>query len=240
MGNIEIIGIVFGSSAFIVIILIIAFRWLGININRCWKSKTKKMYMPNDINKMTHDFNRNDETKVSKSMNSYSISSQIWNSERALSLISNNTVDTFDNFNESIANNAKPISVQLKPNLKHMTICNNQILNSYDNNILDENQLDVSFIQQNYGKLQLEINYNAYEILYSRILKLIKLIVNKNFYIYRFEQYLEIQIVQAKDVKQMFAELDKIENQTMLKNSCCYLVVWVNNDYVNRQKSEVR
>ena len=44
---------------------------------------------------------------------------------------------------------------------------------------------------------------------------------------------------EAKDVKQMFAELNKMENQTMLKNSCCYLVVWVNNDYVNRQKSEV-
>ena len=134
MGNIEIISIVFGISALIVVILILVFRWLGIKVNYCCFNK-EKIYTVHDFLKLKNNSNKNDSNFT-----------QIWNSESALSVLSTNTFDTIINFD----NDTTTHNIQSKPNLKAMTPC------------LDEKLLKIEFNNADIGKLEIELNYNPY------------------------------------------------------------------------------
>ena len=143
MGNVEIISIVFGFSALIMILLIFVFRWLGIRSDNCCFTK-KNLYMIDVLNKPKRDKN-NSVRKSDLDFNS------IWNSQRSLSIMSSNTMDTML-YLENDAN----VNMQLIPNLKPMTPCHNERLN-------DDSSLNKEFItNKNHGFLEIELNYNPY------------------------------------------------------------------------------
>jgi hypothetical protein len=142
MGNMEIMLIVFGFSGIIIIMLIFVFRWLGIRSDNCCFEK-KDLYKIDSLN----------NTKNGK--NNYQNSSDftnIWNSERSLSIMSTTTTDTVLN-----AVNDSNVNIQLKPNLKPMSNCPSN----------DEDRLlNIEFIDYNSGLFEVELNYDPY-VLYK-------------------------------------------------------------------------
>ena len=134
MGNVEIISIVFGFSALIMIMLIFVFRWLGIRSENCCFNKKENLYMIDILSKTKNDKN---------SLKTDSDFTKIWNSERSLSIITTDTI-----LNEE---NGSTINMQLKPNLKPMIFCptNNE-----------DRLLNIELISHNNGLLEVELNSN--------------------------------------------------------------------------------